>query len=367
MKYGRQITIWVKALVDRIEQFCDAPWNRWGRKQIPYRCFAQYLQMFLCAIYNFLFFRSFCSILLRETVNSFWLFPDSHCFKKHFVFDFWHFYAPFATSSKPMNVFLQFQPTLSLKDCMILGYSFELDTSWTSHHYQAYLRKIVTRSYPSCNSKLNLSDCVFCDSRTAYQWTFRRCHGLTENILKNCPYSVAPLTTISHVAGRKFSKSRNLLHFLESEKNFDCLSIRVVFFLPTSQGKFQISQKLSIRFSWNFAQSFYTQRCPCVRKGIKILWLGCEKHSQNTPKKGQKTAIFRLFFQFSQKLSIRFKRNFLQSFYTILESSRCNGIRIVSLWCEKQPKLSQKWPKTAIFRLFRFSQKLFIRFEQNFL
>ena len=41
------------------------------------------------------------------------------------------------------------------------------------------------------------------------------------------------------------------------------------------------------------------------------------------------------FFRFSQKLSIRFERNFLQLFYTISESYMCNGIKIVWLGCEK--------------------------------
>ena len=35
------------------------------------------------------------------------------------------------------------------------------------------------------------------------------------------------------------------------------------------------------------------------------------------------------FFRFSQKLSIRFERIFLQLFYTILETYMCNGIKIV--------------------------------------
>ena len=60
-----------------------------------------------------------------------------------------------------------------------------------------------------------------------------------------------------------------------------------------------------------------------------------------SPKTGQKTAIFRLF-RFSQKLSIRFERNFLQSFYTLLESYMCNGIKIVCLRCEKQRQLALK-------------------------
>ena len=34
--------------------------------------------------------------------------------------------------------------------------------------------------------------------------------------------------------------------------------------------------------------------------GIKIVWLGCEKHSQNKPKNVQKTAIFRVFSIFSK-------------------------------------------------------------------
>ena len=70
--------------------------------------------------------------------------------------------------------------------------------------------------------------------------------------------------------------------FFESRKKFSTTyAIVLFFFLPTFSWKFQISQKLSIRFSRNFAQSFYTQRGSCVCKGIKIVWLGCEKHSQN--------------------------------------------------------------------------------------
>ena len=64
------------------------------------------------------------------------------------------------------------------------------------------------------------------------------------------------------------------------------------------------------------------------------------------------------FFQFSQKLFLRFERNFLQLFYTILESYMCNGIKIVWLVCAKHSQnLAQKWPKTAIFRLFSIFSK----------
>ena len=71
-----------------------------------------------------------------------------------------------------------------------------------------------------------------------------------------------------------------------------------------------------------------------------------------SPKMAKKQPFFD-FFRFSQKLSIRFERNFLQIFYTILESYMCNGIKIVWLGCEKQPKLAQKWSKKGPFFDFR--------------
>ena len=77
-------------------------------------------------------------------------------------------------------------------------------------------------------------------------------------------------------------RTRGYALIFRSRKKFSTTyAIVLFFFLPTFSWKFQISQKLSIRFSRNFAQSFYTQRGPCVCKGIKIVWPGCEKHSQN--------------------------------------------------------------------------------------
>ena len=62
------------------------------------------------------------------------------------------------------------------------------------------------------------------------------------------------------------------------------------------------------------------------------------------------------FFRFSQKLSIRFERTFLQSFYTILWSFMCNFIKFVWLRCEKhsqiQPKNGQKNSHFSIFSIF---------------
>ena len=51
------------------------------------------------------------------------------------------------------------------------------------------------------------------------------------------------------------------------------------------------------------------------------------------------------FLQFSQILSWRFERTFLQSFYTLLRSNVCNGINIECLGSDKQPKVAPKWHK----------------------
>ena len=89
----------------------------------------------------------------------------------------------------------------------------------------------------------------------------------------------APYLRLKNVRGTTIGK---IWKFFRSRKKFSTTyAIVLFFFLPTFSWKFQISQKLSIRFSRNFAQSFHTQRGPCVCKGIKIVWLGCEKHSQN--------------------------------------------------------------------------------------
>ena len=78
--------------------------------------------------------------------------------------------------------------------------------------------------------------------------------------------------------------------------------------------------------------------------------------AKSSPKMAKKQPLFH-FFRFSQKLSIRFERNFLQLFYTILQSYRCNFIKFGWLGCEKQPNLAQKWPKNSHFLIFSiFSQ-----------
>ena len=60
------------------------------------------------------------------------------------------------------------------------------------------------------------------------------------------------------------------------------------------------------------------------------------------------------FFRFSQKLSIKFERNFVQLLYTIFESYLCNGMVSKSYgWDVRHSQnYSKNSKKTAIFILF---------------
>ena len=91
--------------------------------------------------------------------------------------------------------------------------------------------------------------------------------------------------------------------------------------------------------------------CACSKASKSYDW-NVRNIAKISPKMAKKQSFFD-FFRFSQKLSKRFKRNFLHSFYTILESYMCNGIKIVWLGCEKHSQNYRKnGQKTAIFRLF---------------
>ena len=67
---------------------------------------------------------------------------------------------------------------------------------------------------------------------------------------------------------------------------------------------------------------------PACAKVSKSYGLDVRNIAKISPKMAKKQPFFD-FFRFSQKLSIRFERNFLQLFYTILESYMCSGIKIV--------------------------------------
>ena len=103
----------------------------------------------------------------------------------------------------------------------------------------------------------------------------------------------------------------------------------VLFFL------FFFSPDLLKNYPYDFHKIFHSHSTPkgspaCSKASKSYDWN--VRNSQISPKMAEispKTAIFRLFFRFSQDLSIRFERNFVQSFYTILESYVCNDIKIV--------------------------------------
>ena len=83
-------------------------------------------------------------------------------------------------------------------------------------------------------------------------------------------------------------------------------------------------------------------------KGIKIVWLGCEKQP-NLAQKWPKNSHFSIFFRVSQKQSIRFERNFLQSFYTILWSFMCSFINSYGWDVRNIAKFSPKIGKNQSF------------------
>ena len=79
----------------------------------------------------------------------------------------------------------------------------------------------------------------------------------------------------------------DFFHFLKYCLNDSSYYLRLLmqsccfFFSRLFHENFKFLKNCPYDFSRNSAQSFYTQRGTCVRKGIKIVWLECEKHCQN--------------------------------------------------------------------------------------
>ena len=96
--------------------------------------------------------------------------------------------------------------------------------------------------------------------------------------------------------------------------------------------------------------------------GIKIVLLGCEKHSQKWPKNRH----FSTFFDFLKNCPYDSNENFY-SHSTPYESLLCAMASKSYGWDVRNiAKISPKMAKkTVIFRFFRFSHKLFIRFERK--
>ena len=128
---------------------------------------------------------------------------------------------------------------------------------------------------------------------------------------------------------------KSLLRFLGVGKKFSTTYAIVLFFFSRP---FHENFKFLKNCPYDFHKILHSHSTPkgapaCAKKS-KSYGLDVRNIAKISPKMAKKQPFFD-FFRFSQKLSIRFERNFLQLFYTILESYMCNGIKIVSLGCEK--------------------------------
>ena len=122
-----------------------------------------------------------------------------------------------------------------------------------------------------------------------------------------------------------------------SRKNFRLLR-NCVFFLFCFSRPFNENFKFLKNCPFDFYEILHShsthEEAPACAKASKLYDWDVRNIAKNNPKMAQRQPFFD-FFRFSQKLSIQVERTFLQFFYTILESYLCNGIKIVWLGCEK--------------------------------
>ena len=140
---------------------------------------------------------------------------------------------------------------------------------------------------------------------------------------------------IKNVSG-KSNSAENTLGLFRSRKKFSTTYAIVLFFFSRP---FHENFKFLKNCPYDFHEILHSHSTPkgapaCAKASKSYGW-DVRNIAKISPKMAKKQTFFD-FFRFSQKLSIRFERNFLQLlFYTILESYMCNGIKIVWLGCEK--------------------------------
>ena len=155
---------------------------------------------------------------------------------------------------------------------------------------------------------------------------------------------------------KKFSTTYAIVLFFRSRKKFSTTYAIVLFFLGVGKNFRLLMQSCCFFFSRPFHENFkFLKNCPydfheilhshstpkgapACAKASKSYGLDVRNIAKISPKVAKKQPFFD-FFRFSQKLSIRFERNFLQSFYTILWSFMCNFIKFVWLRCEKHSQI----------------------------
>ena len=122
-----------------------------------------------------------------------------------------------------------------------------------------------------------------------------------------------------------------LIYFFRSRKKFSTTyAIMLFFFLPTFHKNFKFLKNCQ----YEFHEILHSHSTP---KGAPACAMALKSYAWNVRKilKNGKKQPFCDFSRFSQKLSIRFERNFVQSFYTLIWSFVCNFINFVWLECEK--------------------------------
>ena len=126
----------------------------------------------------------------------------------------------------------------------------------------------------------------------------------------------------------KLQSKNCIMYFLGVGKKFRLL-MQSYFFSPRPfKEKFKFPQNCP----YDFYKTLHSHTTPkgapaCTMTSQSYNW-DLRHIAKISPKMAKKQPFFD--FRFSQKLSIRFERNFLQSFYTILESYMCNGIKIMN-------------------------------------
>ena len=149
----------------------------------------------------------------------------------------------------------------------------------------------------------------------------------------NAIFTDLSLFTVITTGDTKQSSS-TLLIFRSRKKCSTTYAIVLFFFSRPFHEKFKFLKNCPYGFHEILHSHFTPKGAPACAKASKSYGWDVRNIAKISPKMAKKQSFFD-FFRFSQKLSIRFERNFLQLFYTILESYMCNGIKIIWLGCEK--------------------------------
>ena len=146
------------------------------------------------------------------------------------------------------------------------------------------------------------------------------------------PIKLPNYAKISYEIVKKFwLSSENFGTFLGVGKNFRLLMQLCRFFSPDLFMKISNFSKTVHTIFIKFCSHSTSKWAPACSKASKLF----DWNVRNIAKISPKTAIFRLFFDFLKNCPYDSNEIFLKSFYTILESYMCNDIEIVWLGCEK--------------------------------